>query len=73
MMSKGSFACLSGASGLNKSLLCNSRRSPGPPVRGFASSVEEDDYIPRLKVNRDRLMADIHYTCQWGKGERWGQ
>ena len=21
----------------------------------------------------ERLWDDIHYTCQWGKGERWGK
>ena len=26
-----------------------------------------------LKVKQDRLMSDIHHTCQWGKGERWGK
>ena len=25
-----------------------------------------------LKINKDRLWADIHHTCQWGQGERWG-
>ena len=24
------------------------------------------------KVNKDRLWADIHHTCQFGQGERWG-
>ena len=24
------------------------------------------------KVNKDRLWADIHNSCQFGKGERWG-
>lgn len=26
-----------------------------------------------LKVNQDRLMSDIHHTCQWGTGARWGK
>jgi hypothetical protein len=26
-----------------------------------------------LKIKQDRLMADIHSTCEWGKGERWGE
>ncbi|KAK3368794.1 hypothetical protein B0H63DRAFT_497880 [Podospora didyma] len=25
-----------------------------------------------LKVNQTRLMKDLHYTCQWGTGKRWG-
>ncbi|KAF2405013.1 amidase [Trichodelitschia bisporula] len=26
-----------------------------------------------LKVSRDRLLTDLHYTCQWGTGKRWGE
>ena len=29
--------------------------------------------VPGLKINPDRLWKDLHYTCQWGTGERWGQ
>lgn len=28
--------------------------------------------LDSLKINKERLMADIHYTSQWGKGKRWG-
>ncbi|PNS17019.1 Cell division control protein 31 [Sphaceloma murrayae] len=28
--------------------------------------------IAALKVKQDRMMHDLHYTCQWGPGERWG-
>lgn len=28
--------------------------------------------LASLKVNQNRLMEDIHYTCSWGTGERWG-
>ncbi|KAK4978424.1 hypothetical protein LTR66_010593 [Elasticomyces elasticus] len=28
--------------------------------------------LASLRVNRDRLMGDLHYTCQWGPGEQWG-
>ncbi|OQO08416.1 hypothetical protein B0A48_06286 [Cryoendolithus antarcticus] len=28
--------------------------------------------LASLKVQQDRLMHDIHSTCEWGKGERWG-
>ena len=28
--------------------------------------------LASLKVNQSRLMEDIHYTCSWGTGERWG-
>nr|POE65900.1 putative hydrolase [Quercus suber] len=26
-----------------------------------------------LRVNQDRLLNDIHTTCEWGKGESWGK
>ena len=25
------------------------------------------------KIDGDRLWADIHHTCQFGQGERWGK
>ena len=25
------------------------------------------------KVDQDRLWGDIHHTCQWGRGSRWGE
>ncbi|KAF1962754.1 Zn-dependent exopeptidase [Byssothecium circinans] len=28
--------------------------------------------LSSLKVDEKRLMEDLHYTCQWGTGERWG-
>lgn len=31
-----------------------------------------DELLRDLKVNAARLMQDLHYTCQWGTGERWG-
>ena len=33
----------------------------------------DEELLGSLKVNQSRLMEDIHYTCQWGKGERWGE
>lgn len=32
-----------------------------------------EDHFKDLKVNKARLMRDIHHTCQWGTGERWGE
>lgn len=26
-----------------------------------------------VKIDRDRLWKDLHHTCEWGKGERWGE
>ncbi|ORY11610.1 hypothetical protein BCR34DRAFT_483829 [Clohesyomyces aquaticus] len=31
-----------------------------------------EELLSSLKVNQTRLMEDIHYTCQWGTGEKWG-
>lgn len=33
----------------------------------------DDELLKDLKVNQGRLMEDIHHTCQWGTGERWGE
>lgn len=32
-----------------------------------------EEHFKDLKVNQARLMEDIHHTCQWGIGERWGE
>lgn len=32
-----------------------------------------EDEISGLKVQEERLMRDLHETCEWGKGERWGR
>jgi hypothetical protein len=32
-----------------------------------------DEHLKDLKVNQARLMEDIHHTCHWGTGERWGE
>jgi len=32
-----------------------------------------EDMLRSLKVNRQRLMEDIHHTCKWGTGQRWGK
>jgi len=36
------------------------------------SEMSEAD-LSSLKVKQGRLMSDIHYTCQWGTGARWGK
>lgn len=52
-----------------------------PRLRTFATSrvsqiavaeMKESD-LSSLRVNRARLMDDIHTTCEWGRGERWGE
>jgi hypothetical protein len=32
-----------------------------------------EQHFKDLKVNQGRLMEDIHHTCKWGTGERWGE
>ena len=32
-----------------------------------------EELLGSLKVEKGRLMGDIHHTCQWGVGERWGR
>lgn len=29
--------------------------------------------ISALKVDKDRLAKDLHHSCQWGNGIRWGE
>jgi hypothetical protein len=49
--------------------------------RNFSTSTPEtkelatitEDEISGLKVKEDRLMRDLHETCEWGKGEVWGR
>lgn len=36
------------------------------------SKMSEEE-ISGLRVKGDRLMSDLHKTCEWGKGERWGR
>ena len=29
--------------------------------------------LAAVKIDRDRLWRDLHATCEWGQGERWGE
>ncbi|KAG9840000.1 N-carbamoyl-L-amino acid hydrolase, partial [Aureobasidium melanogenum] len=48
--------------------------------RHFSSSLQwnkelktmSEEEVSGLKVQEQRLMRDLHETCEWGKGERWG-
>ncbi|OJJ49172.1 hypothetical protein ASPZODRAFT_1412057 [Penicilliopsis zonata CBS 506.65] len=31
-----------------------------------------EEQVSALRVNKDRLAKDLHYSCQWGAGIRWG-
>lgn len=32
-----------------------------------------EEELSGLTVQEDRLMSDLHETCEWGKGEKWGR
>lgn len=32
-----------------------------------------DEQLGSLRVDRARLMEELHHTCQWGEGKRWGR
>jgi hypothetical protein len=40
-------------------------------TKELATMSEEE--VSGLKVKEDRLMGDLHETCEWGKGEVWGR
>ncbi|KAF2765528.1 Zn-dependent exopeptidase [Teratosphaeria nubilosa] len=42
------------------------------PRRSIAVSEFTQKDWSGLRIDQDRLMKDIHSTCEWGKGERWG-
>ncbi|KAI7545238.1 amidase [Hortaea werneckii] len=51
----------------------NGRRAISSSARrAIAVSEMKKDDLSSLRVNQERLMNDIHTTCEWGKGERWG-
>ena len=41
--------------------------------RRYANRANGQDVFVGLKISQDRLMNDIHGTCQWGRGPRWGK
>ncbi|KAL3427164.1 beta-alanine synthase [Phlyctema vagabunda] len=43
------------------------------PWRYIRTTELSDDQLAQVKINRDRLWSDLHATCEWGKGERWGE
>lgn len=38
------------------------------PMRFFSTS-----RLQSLKINADRLNETLHYTCQWGAANRYGE
>lgn len=41
--------------------------------RDVSVSEMSESELKAVKINRDRLWRDLHSTCEWGKGERWGE
>jgi len=51
----------------------NSRHFSTSTTKTKELSKMSEDEVSGLKVKEDRLMRDLHETCEWGKGERWGR
>lgn len=41
-----------------------------PPLSASPLTVGD---IEKLKVDKNRLMEDLHHTCSWGTGKKWGR
>jgi hypothetical protein len=68
------YPALRAATPIQHALTCDQSRSFASSPRWKIRTKEmNDDLLKDLKVNQGRLMEDIHHTCQWGTGERWGQ
>ena len=46
--------------------------SSSPKVEIAVAEMSQKD-LASLRIKQERLMNDIHSTCEWGKGERWGE
>lgn len=38
----------------------------------FTTELSEAE-VSALKVDKERLAKDLHHSCQWGYGIRWGK
>lgn len=51
------------------------------PRRTFSLSLKQamlttelsEAEVSALRANKDRLANDLHHSCQWGFGIRWGE
>lgn len=41
--------------------------------RNMLSSELSEADVSALRVNKERLARDLHHSCQWGFGIRWGE
>lgn len=42
-------------------------------ARDMRTTEMTDGDLKGIKIDRERLWKDLHTTCEWGKGERWGE
>lgn len=57
----------------NNVVFVQERSFSGSQARGLHTKEMNDEQLSSLKVDQNRLMEDLHYTCHWGTGERWGE
>lgn len=43
-----------------------------PRLAIAVNEMGEKDFAS-LRIDQQRLMDELHKTCEWGKGERWGE
>ncbi|EAU36578.1 conserved hypothetical protein [Aspergillus terreus NIH2624] len=61
--------------------LISKRSTRIQPFRSFSRSLQpamlttelSDAQVSALRANKDRLAKDLHESCQWGYGIRWGE
>jgi hypothetical protein len=41
------------------------------PRRALTTELSDEE-VSELRVNQDRLMKNLHHSCQWGTGVKWG-
>ncbi|KAF2017272.1 amidase [Aaosphaeria arxii CBS 175.79] len=59
---------------------CTAKAAPRLGLRSFSATTSwqlrttemNEEQLGSLKVDQSRLMGDIHHSCQWGIGQRWG-
>ncbi len=39
----------------------------------LATTAMSEEQLCALHVQMERLMKDLHHSCQWGSGDRWGE
>jgi hypothetical protein len=72
--------CRSQPSTISKSIFSSRSRSgtvyrsfSTTPRRGVKTTEMSDEELAAVKIDRERLWKDLHSTCEWGKGEKWGE